>query len=229
MPLRSVSIAEGTKPDRSLEEIERLAGRAGIPVKRAPRSALDARSERGSHQGVMAEAAPFKFAELADVLTRTADAPSSIIVVLDHVTDPGNLGAIARSAEFAGAAALVVPRHRSAAVTAAAWKASAGALAHLPLAQEANVARVIDALKDGGYWVAGASERAERTVWDAPFEGRIALVLGAEGEGLSRLAREKCDFLVNLPKAGKVGSLNVAQAGTALLFEWVRRERATNR
>ena len=223
MPLKTVFIAEGTKPDRISEEIERRARENGLEIRRVPRRELDARSERGAHQGVAAESAPFKFASLADVLKRVADSPNALVIALDHVTDPGNLGAVARTAEVVGAAAVVVTERRSAAVTPAAWKAAAGALAHVPLVQETNLARVLEQLKEAGFWVAGASEQAKQTVWDAPLEGRIALVMGSEGSGLARLTRERCDFLVRLPQAGKVGSLNVAQAATAIAYEWLRR------
>ncbi|MDP2232850.1 MAG: 23S rRNA (guanosine(2251)-2'-O)-methyltransferase RlmB, partial [Actinomycetota bacterium] len=153
----------------------------------------------------------------------TAGAKRSLIVALDHVTDPGNLGAVVRSAEVVGADAVLVAKRRTAPVGPAAYKTSAGAVAYLPIVQETNLVRALEALKREGYWVAGASERAQQTVWDAPLEGRIVLVMGSEGTGLARLAEETCDFLVSLPVAGKVGSLNVAQAATALMFEWVRR------
>ena len=223
MPLKRVLFAEGVKPDRILDEIERRSREAGIRLDRVARREIDRLSERGAHQGVAAEAEPFRFASLDDVLRATADTPAALVIALDHVTDPGNLGAVARTAEVVGAAAVLVPSKRSAAVTPAAWKAAAGALAHVPLVQETNLVRSLVRLKDAGFWVAGASEKAETVVWEAPLEGRIVLVMGSEGEGLSRLARETCDFLVRLPQAGKVGSLNVAQATTAIAYEWLRR------
>lgn len=223
MPVRRIMIAEGVKPDTGLAEIERRAGQGKVSIDRVPRRELDRMSEHGAHQGVIAEAAQFKFAELTQVLRACEDRSSALIIVLDHVTDPGNLGAIVRTAEVVGAAGVVVPSRRSAALTPAAWKAAAGALAHVPLVQETNVARALKQLKDTRFWVAGASERAEQNLWSAPLEGRIALVMGSEGEGLARLTRETCDFLVRLPQVGKIGSLNVAQATTALAYEWMRR------
>jgi len=223
MPLREVRLAEGSKPDRTLDEIERRAREAGITVRRVSRRELDAISERGAHQGVAAEAAPFAFTPLDLVLKRVADSTSALVIALDHVTDPGNLGAVARTAEVVGAAAVIVTERRSAAITPAAWKSAAGALAHVPVVQETNLVRALERLKEAGFWVAGASERAEDNVWEAPLEGRIALVMGSEGSGLARLTRERCDFLVALPQAGKVGSLNVAQATTAIAYEWLRR------
>jgi len=223
MPLRKVIVAEGVKPDRSLEEIERRSREAGIRLDHAPRRELDRMSERGAHQGVIAEAAPFRFSDLARVLSETEGNAESLIIALDHVTDPGNLGAIVRTAEVVGAVCVIVPARRSASVTAAAWKAAAGALAHVPVVQETNLVRALVRTKESGYWIAGASEHAEQVAWDAPLEGRIVLVMGSEGDGLSRLTRETCDFLVRLPQAGRVGSLNVAQAATALSYEWLRR------
>lgn len=223
MPLSRVTIADGTKPDRTLDEITRRAAQAGVAVERAPKRALDAKSERGAHQGVMADAKPYPFASLDDVLRAGAQKPASLIIALDHITDPGNLGAVVRTAEVVGADGVLVAKRRSAAVTPAAYKSSAGALAHVKLAQEANLVRSLERCKEAGYWVAGASEHAEQTAWQAPLEGRIVLVMGSEGEGLARLTKETCDFLVRLPQAGKVGSLNVAQAATALAYEWLRR------
>ncbi len=223
VPLSRITVAEGTKPDRSLDEITRLANRAGVEVVLAPRRVLDAASERGNHQGVIAQARPFKYTPIEKVLAAVADRPRALIIALDHVTDPHNFGAVARTAEVVGAAAVLVTKKRSAPVTAAAYKASAGALAHVPVIQEPNLVRAIEQFKEVGFWVAGASEQASQTVWQAPLEGKIVLVMGSEGEGLARLTKENCDFLVGLPQAGRVGSLNVAQATTAIAYEWLRR------
>ena len=144
-------------------------------------------------------------------------------MVLDHVTDDGNFGAIVRSAEVVGAAGVVIANKRAAGVTVGSYKTSAGAVMHLPIAQVPNIARALDDFKAAGFWVGGASEHAEGSCWDAPFEGRVALVMGSEGDGISRLVLEKCDFLTKLPQRGMTESLNVAQATTALCFEWLRR------
>jgi 23S rRNA (guanosine2251-2'-O)-methyltransferase len=223
MPVRRIFIAQGTQHDRTLDEIERRAREAGVRVERVSRRDVDAKSERGAHQGVIAEAAPYRYATVEDVLARAAGKERSLVIALDHVTDPGNLGAVVRTAEAVGADGVLVAKRRAAAVTPAAYKASAGALAHVALAQEPNLVRALERLKADGFWIAGASEHAEQNVWDTPLEGRIVLVMGSEGEGLARLTREACDFLVRLPVQGHVGSLNVAQAATALAYEWVRR------
>lgn len=223
MPLARILIAEGLAPDSGVDEIVRRAGEAHVAVKRAPRRELDAKSERRAHQGVLAEARPFAFATVEDLLRSAAEKDRALIIALDHVTDPGNLGAIVRTAEVVGAEGVLVAKRRSAAVTPAAYKSSAGALAHIALAQEANLVRALERCKEAGFWVAGASELAREDVWHAPLEGKLVLVMGSEGEGLARLTREACDFLVRLPQAGKIGSLNVAQATTALAYEWLRR------
>jgi 23S rRNA (guanosine2251-2'-O)-methyltransferase len=223
MPLRRLLIADNIQPDRTVDDIVRLAEKTGVRVERVSKREIDKASERGAHQGVIADAEPYPYALLDTVLADARSKPHSLIIALDHVTDPGNLGAVARSAEVVGADAVLVAKNRAAAVTPAAYKASAGALAHIALAQETNIARSLARCKEAGYWIAGASEHAEQTAWEAPLEGRIVLVMGSEGDGLARLTRESCDFLVRLPQAGKVGSLNVAQATTALAYEWLRR------
>lgn len=222
MPLVRVLLAEGSKPDPVLAEIERRCAQSGVQLKRATKRDLDRLSERGAHQGVIAQARPFEFTPLERIVSQAGEGPA-LVIALDHITDPGNLGAIVRTAEVVGAAGIVVPKKRSAAITPAAWKSAAGALAHATIAQEPNLVRALERLKEAGFWVAGSSEHAEQTVWQAPLEGRIALVMGSEGEGLARLTAETCDFLVRLPQAGKVGSLNVAQATTAVAYEWLRR------
>ena len=227
VPLSRVTIAEGTRPDRALDEIASRAEEAGIAVERAPKRVLDAKSERGAHQGVIAEARPYKYASLDDLLVRAEGKSASLVIALDHVTDPGNLGAVVRTAEVVGADGVLVANRRAAAVTPAAYKASAGALSHVLLAQEANLVRSLVRCKEAGFWIVGASEHADQTVWEGPLEGRLVLVMGSEGEGLARLTRETCDFLVRLPQAGRVGSLNVAQATTAIAYEWVRRTTIT--
>lgn len=223
-PVTTVVCAEGSGGN-SMDEIRRLAAARGITVRMEPRRLLDERSARGAHQGVLAEAAPYVYAELGDVLMRVGKRPESLVIVLDHITDEGNLGAVARSSEVAGADALVIPKARSASIGPVAYKASAGALSHLPVARVANIVRALQQLKEAGYWVAGASAEADTLAWDAPLEGRLALVVGSEGRGLSRLVEETCDLRVRLPVAGAVDSLNVAQAATVLAFEWVRRTR----
>lgn len=228
MPLRRIMIASGAEPGGGpIQEIEKLAAAANVRIQRVQKRDLDRASERGAHQGVMAEAAPYEYVPLDEIIQAGNGREASLVVILDHVTDPGNLGAIARTVEVVGALGMVVPKKRSASVTPAAWKAAAGALAHVKVAQEANISQTIKRLQDAGYWVAGADGSAKQTVWQAPLEGKVALVMGSEGSGMARLTRESCDFLVRLPQSGKVGSLNVAQATTAIAYEWLRRVQAS--
>lgn len=227
MPLISVLMADNVQQDSQIKDILRKAKQYDVPVKTVPRKVLDERSERGSHQGVMAHAKPYQYSSVTDILKiaeRDAEKNNgaALVVLLDHITDAGNLGAIARSVDVIGASGLIIPGKRSASVTAATYKSSAGAINHVRCAQATNLASAIDRLKKAGFWVAGASEKAQHTVWEAPLYGKIALVMGNEAEGLARLTLEKCDFLVKLPQAGHVGSLNVAQACTAVIYEWMR-------
>lgn len=216
-------VARGLERAGVLDEIVRRAGEAGVSVEEAPRSKLDEISGGGVHQGVIGFTEPFSYTPLERILKDAEDSPHELLVALDHVTDPHNLGAIARSAEVVGARGVLIPSRRSASVGPAAMKASAGALAHLPVSREPNLVRMLESCKAAGFWVAGAAGDAPLLAWEAPLEGRLVLVLGAEDSGLSRLARDHCDFLVRLPVRGHVESLNVAQAATVLMFEWLRR------
>ncbi len=222
VPVAAILVASGSE-GRPIDEVRRLASEHGVSVRVVSRSVLDERSIRGAHQGVIAEVASFDYADFDDVLRHVGERDRSLVVALDHVTDEGNLGAVARAAEVAGADALLIPKARSAGVGPVAHKTSAGAVSHLAIIREPNLARALERLKGAGYWIAGASASAEDLFWDAPLDGRLVIVLGSEGSGLSRLTERTCDFLVGLPVAGHVDSLNVAQAATVLAFEWVRR------
>ncbi len=223
VPIKRILISEGVRTDRAIEEILERAASAGITVQRRPARELDQIGGSRAHQGVVALASPFEYASLASVIASVEDSDRALLVALDHVTDAGNLGAVARSAEAAGASAIVIEKRRSASVGPGAIKSSAGALAHIPVASVVNLARTLATLKEAGFWVIGASEKADADFWDSPLDGRVVLVLGAEGTGLSRLVTEACDALVRLPMRGAVGSLNVAQTATVLAYEWVRR------
>ncbi len=221
-PIKCVLIAEGGERDAALSRLVDDLNAAGVRIKYVPRAQLDALSSHGAHQGIALEVGNFPYADVVDILDRAGEGPA-LVVVLDHVTDDGNFGAIVRSAEVVGAAGVIIANKRAAGVTVGSYKTSAGAVMHLPIAQVPNIARALDDLKAAGFWVGGASEHAEGSCWDAPFEGRVALVMGSEGDGISRLVLEKCDFLTKLPQRGMTESLNVAQATTALCFEWLRR------
>jgi 23S rRNA (guanosine2251-2'-O)-methyltransferase len=216
-------VLEGARAGDPIAVLSDEARAAGIRVDAVSRHELDRMSERGAHQGVVAIVEPFRYAELDAVLTGTAEKPVSLLVVLDHVTDPGNLGAIVRTADVTGADGVIIPKDRAASMTASAMKAAAGAAEHVPICRVGNVAQALERCKQEGFWVAGASEKAEALAWDVPLEGRIALVMGAEGTGLARLTERACDLLVRLPVLGHVSSLNVSAATAVLAYEWLRR------
>lgn len=216
-------VLEGARLGDPLAVLADEARARGVRVDAVPRRDLDRMSERGAHQGVVAIAEPFRYTELEALLARAAERSSSLLIVLDHVTDPGNLGAVVRTAEVVGADGVIIPKDRAAAMTASAVKASAGAAEHVPVCRVANVAQALERCKQEHYWVAGASEKAQTLAWDAPLDGRIVLVMGAEGSGLARLSERECDLLVRLPVRGHISSLNVSAATAVLAYEWLRR------
>ncbi|MDQ3793805.1 MAG: 23S rRNA (guanosine(2251)-2'-O)-methyltransferase RlmB, partial [Actinomycetota bacterium] len=192
---------------------------AGVPVKKAPHARVGELARGGIHQGVAALAEPYPYAELEDLLA----APDSLVVLLDGVTDPHNLGAVLRVADGAGASGVVIPKDRAVGVTAVVVKASAGASEHVLISRVTNLRRAIDAIKDAGLWVY-AAELGGTPYTDLDLAGPVGLVLGSEGRGVRRLVREGCDGAVSIPMLGAVGSLNVSVAAAVLLYE-VRRQR----
>lgn len=230
VPMKCILMADNVQRDSLINDILRKAKNHDVPVKSISRKKLDEISERGSHQGVMAETKPFDYVNVTSILEAAEKSAAendgrALIVVLDHLTDAGNLGAIARSAESVGACGIIIPNKRAARVTAATYKSSAGAIAHIPVSQVANISTCLERLKKAGFWAAAATEHAQDYIWDANLKGRIALVMGNEGEGVSRLVLESCDFGVKLPQVGDISSLNVAQASTACMYEWLRQNR----
>lgn len=220
-PVKRALVDESQGRDAALVQLVDDLRAADIAVAYVPRAQLDALSSHGAHQGIVLEVGAFPYVDLADVIAAAGVGPA-LVVVLDHVTDAGNFGAIVRSAEVVGAVGVVIANKRAAEVTVATYKTSAGAVMHLPIARVPNIARALEQLKAAGFWTVGASEHAEGSCWDAPLTGRIALVMGSEGDGISRLVLETCDDLTKLPQRGATESLNVAQAATALCYEWLR-------
>lgn len=221
-----VRIVESGRRDGPLEDIRRAAEKAGVPVETVARRELDRESERGAHQGVIAYAQGFSYTPLGELLRSTADDARSLILALDHLTDPSNLGAVVRTADGVGAAGVLVPSVRAASMTSSALKAAAGAAEHVAVCRETNLVRALDEAKSAGYWVVGASEHAEQGLWEADLPDRMVLVMGSEGTGLARLTERTCDLLVRIPLVGHVGSLNVSAAAAVLAFEWLRRNPA---
>lgn len=227
VPIKRVLLADNVKRDPLIADVLRKAKNAGVDVHTLPRKKLDELSCRGSHQGVIAETKPYEYVNITSILNEadkraTKNNGSALVVMLDHITDAGNLGAIARSAESVGAAGLVIPNKRAAHVTAATYKSSAGAIAHINLSQVANLTQALERFKQAGFWVAGATEHAQSLIWEENLKGKIVLVMGNEAQGLSHIIQQNCDFLVKLPQIGSISSLNVAQASTACMYEWLR-------
>ncbi len=203
-----------------VQEIVDASRQAHVPVSFEQRAWLDRKSEGERHQGVLCYVSEIAALEPEEVLEQ-ASSPG-LVIVLDGIEDPHNLGAIIRSAEVAGADGLFLPQRRSAGLSPTVARSSAGAASHLKIARIPNLARLIELLKKNGYWVAGLDAESGRPLWEADFKAPTALVLGNEGSGLHRLVREKCDFLVSIPVRGKVSSHNVSVAAGIALYEVLR-------
>lgn len=217
-----IYIARG-ETDKTLGHIASKARAAGIVVVEADRRKLDGMSRTHAHQGVIALAAVREYAAVEDILAiaeKRGEAP--LLVICDEISDPHNLGAIIRTAECAGAHGVVIPKRRSAGLTAIVAKTSAGAVAHLPVARVPNIPSLLKDLKKQGLWIFGTAADGTTALYDADLRGSAAIVIGSEGEGMTRLAAENCDFLVRIPLRGKLGSLNASAAAAVLLYEAVR-------
>ncbi len=218
-PVRSISLAAGRDPAPILDEITARAAAAGIPVRRRDPDALREESGIDAAQGVVARADPIPAAPLTELLGDQ----HAFLVALDGVTDPRNLGAVLRSAVAAGATGAVVPRHRSAVLTAAAVKTAAGAVEHLPIALVGGVAAALDQASRAGVWTVGLDATGEQDVYRLTVADRpLVLVLGAEGSGLARLVRQRCDVVARVPMPGPMESLNVSAAAAVACFEVAR-------
>jgi len=211
--------------DLRLQRLIEDCRKIGIPVRFVQRTELDRMAGNAAHQGVVAVTSAKQYNDLDDVIAAKRG-QYSLIVVLDGVEDPHNLGAILRTADAAGADGVVIPERRAAGVTGTVTKASAGASEHLPIAKVTNIARTVEELKNRNIWTVGLDERGQQTYDALDYNMDCALVLGAEGKGLHDLVKKKCDFLVSIPMLGKVPSLNVSVAAGIVLYEIVRQRRA---
>lgn len=215
--VRRVFLKEGKKDDRLLS-LAALAEKQGVPVEEVKEEKLDDMSGGVVHQGIAALLKPYEYADLDRVLADW-EGKSPILILLDGLEDVRNLGAIVRTAECAGAAAVLLPKHKSPPVTAAAMKTAAGAFAYLPVCQTGNIRQTLEMLKGKGFWVVGADMDGESLYYDANLKGPLVIVMGAEGKGVSPLTRKMCDFCVRIPMKGKVSSLNVSVAAALLIYE----------
>ena len=233
------AVLEALKSDRELEKlivakgaegsIRKITGMAKdkkIPVQYREKAALDRIAGRNSHQGVIAQVSEYTYCTLDDILRRAEErGEDPFIMILDGLEDPHNLGAVMRTAECCGAHGIVIPKRRSAGITETVAKASAGAVEYMLCARVSNIGQAIDQLKERGMWVA-ACDMGGKAYTEQDLTGSLAVVIGSEGTGISRLVREKCDFVVSIPMKGKITSLNASNAAAILMYEVVRqRER----
>ena len=219
-------LAQGIKPTGIVGEILSLARAAGVPVQAVDRQALDKLGDEANHQGLAAEVSAYPYIDLVDLLQAAKEAGEvPFLLLLDHIQDPQNLGSLLRSAEAAGVHGAILPERRATGVTPAAVRASAGAAEHLAVAMVTNLVRTMESLKEQGIWLVGLEALPEAQLYtQADLTGPLGVVVGSEGQGLARLVRERCDFLIRLPMYGRVESLNAGVAGAIALYE-VRRQR----
>lgn len=232
------AVLEALKSERDIDKIliqqgnvegsiKKIIGEAknrGIVVQTAAKSKLDELSETKKHQGVIAFVSAHKYVEVDDILKKAEEkGEKPFIIILDGITDPHNLGAIIRTANISGAHGVIIPKRRSAGLSAVVAKASAGAIEYVPVAKVTNIARTIEELKSRGIWIACADMDGEN-MYQTDLKGAIALVIGNEGEGVSRIVKEKCDFIVKIPMYGQITSLNASVAAGVLMYEVVRQK-----
>ena len=217
-----VFIASG-ETDRGLQRLAAQAKESGAVVVPVDRRKLDQMSQSHSHQGVIALVAAREYASVEDILAEAEQrGEQPLIVICDELSDPHNLGAILRSAECAGAHGVIIPKRRSVGLTAVVAKASAGAVEYMKVARVTNISATIEDLKTRGVWIFGTAAEGSIPMYEADLKGAAAIVIGSEGDGMSRLVREKCDVTVNIPMKGKISSLNASAAASILLYEAVR-------
>ncbi len=234
--INKILISKGGK-EGSIRQITALAKEKGVVVQEVSRIKLDNMSLTHAHQGVIAISSIRDYIELDELLETAASASAStpasaghpLLLVLDGVEDPYNLGSIIRTADAAGVNGVIIPKHRAAGLTGAVAKASAGAIEYVPVARVTNIAMTLDLLKEKGYWIAGADSVSGDMLFSADMKGPLAVVIGGEGTGIGRLVRQKCDFIVNIPMKGHISSLNTSAAAAVVLYEALRQRMATGK
>src|ERR1700731_4670344 len=219
-PLERILVAKGAGGPR-LQQIIDLARQGSVPLRFEPRQALDRLAGSAAHQGVVALGASQKYRSLDDIAEN-----ARMLVFLDSVEDPHNLGAVIRTAHAAGADAVVIPERRAAGLTETVAKAAAGALEHLPIVRVGNLNRALDEIKERGFWIYGVDERGTQDYDQVEYAAPAALVLGGEGKGIHEMVRKRCHAVVRIPIAGKISSLNVSVPAGIVLFDWKRRVRS---
>lgn len=222
LPVLTAYIADGAERDDRLRDILRFAAENSISMLQVTRNELDRLTRGAVHQGVALRLPEYAYAHPDDVMGDALDASTGLVVALDHITDPRNLGAVIRSAAAFGAQGVVIPERRSAQMTAAAWKTSAGAAARMPVARATNLNRVLTQYADAGFTVVGLAGEGDVDIADLTFDGPVLLVVGAEGDGLSQLVRKNCTYLARIPIGNSVESLNAGVAAGIALYEIAR-------
>ena len=221
-PIDRLFILDGCQ-DGPVKSILREAKKHDTIITFVPKERLDQMSDTGHHQGVIAYGAAYEYAEVEDMLKAAEEkGEPPFLILLDGIEDPHNLGAIIRTANLAGAHGVIIPKRRSAGLTAVVAKTSAGAVSHVPVARVANLPALLKELKEAGVWVFGTAADGDRLLYDADLKGPAAIVIGSEGDGMGRLVAETCDFKVRIPMRGKLNSLNASAAAAILLYEAVR-------
>lgn len=223
--VEEVLLVRGLRPSGVVRAIEILAKDRGVKLKRVERDYLDALAGGVPHQGVVALAEPFKYEDLSKALSAFAERDEACVLALDGITDPHNVGALIRTAEAAAISAVILPKRRSAGITASVYKSSAGAVEHVTIVRVTNLASAIEEAKRSGFWAYGADAKGDLDLFEVEFQKKSLVALGGEGSGLSRIVRESCDYLVKIPMAGTISSLNVSVAGALFMYEVFRRIR----
>lgn len=214
-----ILVAKGER-EGSINKILTMAKENGIVVKEADRKKLDSMTNFGAHQGVVAIVTPYKYSEVEDILNLAKKkGEDPFVIILDEIEDPHNLGSIVRTAELCGVHGVIIPKRRNVGVTPTVYKTSVGAVEHIKIAKVTNINATIDILKENGIWVYGADMDGEQYSYQADFKGGVALVIGNEGKGISKLTKSKCDCIVKIPMVGKINSLNASVAGGILMYE----------
>lgn len=217
-------LVKSGEPEGSLKKIVSKAKSMRITVVETDRRKMDTLCEGENHQGVIAYVSAYEYVSPDDILDAAKEAGEApFVVVCDKITDPHNLGAILRTARAAGVHGVIIPKHESVSLNATVAKVAAGAAEVVPVARVTNLAATLDYLKDNGLWITGADASGDKTLWEADLSGAVGLVVGSEGAGMSRLIKEKCDFLVGIPMKGNCESLNASVAASLMMYEVARK------
>ncbi len=226
--INKIYLAKGIKYDSKLKTIVNLAKKEGVNLQEVPKEKLNAMVQ-GAHQGIVASVAPIEYEDLEGFLAKIKNKKNSLIIILDGVEDPHNLGAIARTSLCAGVEGIIIPKRRSSQVTSIVEKTSAGAISKIPIVQVNNISKTIEKLKEKGFWIVGAEGSGDQNYFEIDYNMDCALVLGGENKGISKLVQKNCDYMVKIPMPGEFNSLNVSNAASIMIYEVVRQKLQSNK